>query len=524
MVAGNKDPLANGEVYNLQTALTKEGFDVSGDTQGGFGDNTAAAVVAFQSKYGIRQTGTVGPLTRVKLNALYGCSVQLPTPITTPIPTPSTQPLVCSGLNTVWYAGGILIRTDVYSYSSDQCNGYRCLTGNNVSPSCYDQSQCATACSGQCINVSDAKNQCPATPIQPISQCANLYWLDNTTQNCQTQKQFCGVYMYQGLQTFASQLDCQVAALQKQLNKSCNTNSDCLSGQVCSSGVCGTAQVVGTLIPSTTFVNYNLVQGRSVQPTQITLTNSSTSSINFTISVPNQPAWLNTGYNTQPMSLQAGGVMGVGVSVDSTKVNGPGTYTTNLVFTGNFANSPITIPITLTVTSQASLPVSVVAPNGGEALTAGQTYQIKWNAPNDSASQNMQLTLANSDTGELTQIGNNCIEQGVVAPVPSSDPNARYLQGNCSGLTAPVQNTGSYTWTVPTTLPSGSHYYMYVGELKIMGDGDFSNSPFTINAVQPVTQSTGNVSTVPSTTWDAANAICQTNSYPQLTQSLRNMA
>jgi peptidoglycan hydrolase-like protein with peptidoglycan-binding domain len=89
LVAGT----ANGDVASLQTALTKQGFDVSGDSQGTFGDNTASAVVQFQGKNGIRQTGTVGPITRAKLNSLYGCGGGTPTPTPSPTPTPTPNPI-----------------------------------------------------------------------------------------------------------------------------------------------------------------------------------------------------------------------------------------------------------------------------------------------------------------------------------------------------------------------------------------------------------------------------------------------
>lgn len=38
--------------------------------------------------------------------------------------------------------------------------------------------------------------------------CKNLWWKDETHSTC-SQKQFCGMYMYRGLQTFESQSECQ---------------------------------------------------------------------------------------------------------------------------------------------------------------------------------------------------------------------------------------------------------------------------------------------------------------------------
>ncbi|MFA7201657.1 MAG: PKD domain-containing protein [Candidatus Paceibacterota bacterium] len=77
----------DADVLALQTVLEKEGFSIDDSEQKGgaqFGESTAAAVVQFQGKYGIIQTGYVGPLTRAKLNAVYGCTV---TPINPSIKT-----------------------------------------------------------------------------------------------------------------------------------------------------------------------------------------------------------------------------------------------------------------------------------------------------------------------------------------------------------------------------------------------------------------------------------------------------
>ncbi len=146
-----------------------------------------------------------------------------------------------------------------------------------------------------------------------------------------------------------------------------------------------TSQSSSTLIPSDTFVNFSVVQGASnPQSYNLHLTNNSSASVNFTLNVPNQPSWYNVGYNTQTMTLSPGGVMGVGVSVDATKVSSPGTYTANLIVSGNFSNSPITIPVTLTVTSsaqfQAQAPtVSYINPTSASVGATVYVYGTNFN-------------------------------------------------------------------------------------------------------------------------------------------------
>jgi hypothetical protein len=70
-------------VVNLQIALNREGLYGNSQT-GMFDEQLASAVVAFQEKYAstvltpnglTHGTGYVGPSTRAKLNALYGCNV-----------------------------------------------------------------------------------------------------------------------------------------------------------------------------------------------------------------------------------------------------------------------------------------------------------------------------------------------------------------------------------------------------------------------------------------------------------------
>lgn len=151
--------------------------------------------------------------------------------------------------------------------------------------------------------------------------------------------------------------------LTTEISNTSSTNSDLtltLTGHSASGNTLGTDKylitlggktaALGTIIPSTTFATFNVQRGSANPPYMaIHLTNSSSVPITFTQSVTNQPSWLNVSYNTEPMLLSAGGVMGTGVAIDATKVTGTGTFTTNLIISGNFTNSPITIPITLTV-------------------------------------------------------------------------------------------------------------------------------------------------------------------------------
>jgi len=107
--------------------------------------------------------------------------------------------------------------------------GCPCVETEMTCPSdCAEKPQPAPTCKNQCGNgrceqavctavgcpCPENKNNCPAdcpvsaTTSPPIPLCQNLWWHDNTSRICQ-QKQFCGAYMYAGLQTFSTQEQCQ---------------------------------------------------------------------------------------------------------------------------------------------------------------------------------------------------------------------------------------------------------------------------------------------------------------------------
>lgn len=85
---GMSDP----EVTTLQQVLKQDAsIYPEGLVTGYFGSLTEAAVKKFQAKYGIDQTGTVGPITRAKLNSLY-CVTPTTTPTTTGTVVPTVTP------------------------------------------------------------------------------------------------------------------------------------------------------------------------------------------------------------------------------------------------------------------------------------------------------------------------------------------------------------------------------------------------------------------------------------------------
>lgn len=80
----------NNDVMFLQTALKKEGvFHFPEDyITGNFFNLTLNSVKEFQKKYGIINTGFVGPLTRGQLNKIYNCDSATSTTPTAPLLKP----------------------------------------------------------------------------------------------------------------------------------------------------------------------------------------------------------------------------------------------------------------------------------------------------------------------------------------------------------------------------------------------------------------------------------------------------
>jgi hypothetical protein len=163
LVAGSSDVATNGEVSFLQTALTKSGFDASVDGFGTFGDATAAAVVQFQGKNKITQTGTVGPKTRAQLNSLYGCAPGQ-TPAQSVVVTPQVQTPSIVAPNNSNFCNGI------YYTQCSAGGSFVCPTNGSTAYCQIQQNQLIQYQQQQCTN-----GNCvlPATPqyLQQQQQC-----------------------------------------------------------------------------------------------------------------------------------------------------------------------------------------------------------------------------------------------------------------------------------------------------------------------------------------------------------------
>lgn len=127
----------------------------------------------------------------------------------------------------------------------------------------------------------------------------------------------------------------------------------------------------------------------------------------------------------------------------------------NSVDESNENNNTFTMTIVVQPATSPTQPsITIISPNGGETLSQGQTYTIKWNSTGVN-NVNINLTPNNGGT------------QYIIAPVAVS------------------ASAGNYSWTVPSYIQSGTTYKIIIGS----DDGkttDYSDNNFTI--ISPTTQ------------------------------------
>lgn len=154
---------------------------------------------------------------------------------------------------------------------------------------------------------------------------------------------------------------------------------------------CSATVVRPSITLSQNSFNFSANQGDTkYQQKSLTVTNTGNANISFKISVPNQPNWLNTGYNTDTIIAYPNNPVGIGASLDPMGLS-VGEYSTNIILTGDFQGSPITIPVTANILSQStsasSLKVklisqSIVGYKDGDESAAG-TFKFNATAVNN---------------------------------------------------------------------------------------------------------------------------------------------
>ena len=300
LFVGKTDADTNGEVSQLQQALVKDGEGVastSADKGGTFSEGVVAAVVQFQAKYGIAQTGTVGPVTRAKLNALYGCSNRISSSATAKSSSTSCTPKTCAEL---WKTCG---------YCWDECGG------NIYCGTCPSGQVCGN---GICASPSPSPSPLPLPEPGPSctpKTCTQLGKTCGTWWNCGTNILNCGTCPIG--QTCSNGTCCALKTCE-QLGKTCGTWDNGCGTHMLDCGTCSRGTTCNS--DGTCVLSAPLAPGRvtvSLSGTTVTLTWSA---------VTGATSYLYKRYDNGVYCCQGTRLAGLSTSVSDTLLAGKSYY------------------------------------------------------------------------------------------------------------------------------------------------------------------------------------------------------
>ncbi len=189
---------------------------------------------------------------------------------------------------------------------------------------------------------------------------------------------------------------------------------------------------------------------------QILIKNPTEKPLRFKISFKgSQPAWINSGYVTDVLTVDPDGVMGIGAGVKHDGL-APGTYRATMLLTGDFDPSPAQIQITLVVKEDTELTLRAVPDHLEFQYVPGA---------DQNANQTQLLVLANK-TGKTVHY--RLVEE---------DANPGWLDINADpdGFVARSDEQGRHAISVNA---AGLEYGIYKGNVII--DGDFANAPMRV--------------------------------------------
>jgi len=403
------------DISALHTVLQKEGIAYGTDSDTTYAEDTSAAVVQFQAKYGIAQTGYVGTKTRMKLNDLYGCSTALPA--CTPNWTCGWSSCV-NGSQTQGLA------------DSNNCG----LPLTNATIGCPTLTQaCNSTGAPACLNGAGAllpgQSYCSHSSV--ITLKASCYTSPSSTTVNHQVSWFSSVSGGSG--TYAYKW------------------SGAVSGT-------GSQESASFAMPGT-------------MPATLTVKDSSGASVTANCSVSVTPGTSTQSGNTCTPSWSCAGF------ANSACTNG---QQTQVCVDANQCGVTTGMPsLTQACTVSAAPSITITSPNGGETWVQGSTHNITWTA-NFLSSKKVWIRLINRASGVESIISDATLDSGAVL------------------------NSGSFQWVVPTTIASGTNYYIEImygwedipGYVQIV---NHSNS-FSITApaaVIPLSASCSSVSSAP---------------------------
>jgi|GEM_PF-3326821 len=449
---------SGSEVIALQTALEKEGLQIKGGWNPNiFDELTASAVSAFQEKYrseiltpaGLSSpTGYVGSRTRNKLNALYKCvstspistittrpiQVEPPTPVVTPAKPDITISGVSCNPSSPKISESIICSVTVYNNSAV----------NITKPF-------AVNIQGTAVTVNAPLNAWSSKTVRPTIGFS---------------------FSSAGNHILNFPVDIWNAIEES------NENNNTYSMNIDIGGVSEPIATTGTLSFSQNSFNFNYTKGGPVpSPQFLTFTNTSNINVIFTLKESYTSGWLSTSYTTIPLVATPGTPTGLSASVDPVRLQTPGTYHTNIVVTGNFTGSPLSIPVNLKVEE-----APVVAPTA--SLTGGTTNLS-------------QGSLLNVKVGDIINYRWNSI--GADSAYSSYNVYPAYTTtSNCGGLIG----GGPFTWvanslngstsaTVEPCQAGRSYFIKYTAVNSQARGGVSTDSVLTINVPSTTTGAVG---------------------------------
>jgi hypothetical protein len=536
-------------VTNLQTVLQKDGE--SATVTGTYDETTASAVSVFQEKYrgdvlapaGLPAgTGYVGSRTRTKLNALYGCGIVTPPPVACPmVAKPCPGGTYVSPIPPSCEFAACPVSTSTPPSVSCTMDAKLCPDGTyvgRVSPSCE-----FAACP-----VSTSTKTPTRSFITVLSPNGGEQWAKGSTQTIRwsTTKDISrvSILLVPVNPAFYSGIDVRTLAADVANTGSYSwTIPNCGPGNECSSNFeISTGNYYIRVIDSSTNVamanvsddsdapfsivapglipapaEYLSVTQASGVPSPITVVRGTASmlvgsyaikaSFNEGVNVNSITIAANPGItNFDNLRVAANGIF-YGAAVTKELITGSYTFSGNLSipagssasvsvfadvlnlqtgsmgaltsmtgvsgtgqisgpdprfsFSGNVPGQNVTIAGTTTPSG-----VTVVSPNGGEQWQQGQTYQVSWQRANF----------------------NDEVAINLIDYTPGSRYGMQY--GITNGMNVrTVSGQTSFSWTIPSSIPSGNYYKVVVGSGSVNG---FSSDYFTIGTpgvVQPTPSS-----------------------------------